>query len=122
MQRAVCAIVLAELDLYLRNVPALATGRCRRFIPAAARRRSCRPTSRHCWRASPRGCARGRGLRDPEVDSAETDARIRRDARLGISRISLGVQDFDSEVLRLVNRPQPFEITAALCAEARLPA
>ena len=53
---------------------------------------------------------------DPRVT---TRAHLEAMRALGISRISLGVQDFDSEVLRLVNRPQPFEITAALCAEAR---
>ena len=53
---------------------------------------------------------------DPRVT---TRAHLEAMRALGISRISLGVQDFDTEVLRLVNRPQPFEITAALCAEAR---
>ena len=57
--------------------------------------------------------------------SVEVDPRVTTRAHLdamrahGISRISLGVQDFDTEVLRLVNRPQPLEITAALCAQAR---
>ena len=57
--------------------------------------------------------------------SVEVDPRVTTRAHLdtmrahGISRVSLGVQDFDSEVLRLVNRPQPKAITAALCAAAR---
>lgn len=37
----------------------------------------------------------------------------------GINRISLGVQDFDSEVQRLVNRIQPFEITRQMTEWAR---
>lgn len=37
----------------------------------------------------------------------------------GFNRISLGVQDFDSEVQRLVNRIQPFEQTAAITSGAR---
>lgn len=38
---------------------------------------------------------------------------------LGFRRISLGVQDFNPEVQRLVNRVQPFEMTAASTKEAR---
>lgn len=38
---------------------------------------------------------------------------------LGFDRISLGVQDFNHEVQRLVNRIQPFEITKKISDEAR---
>ena len=38
---------------------------------------------------------------------------------LGFRRISLGVQDFDPEVQRIVNRQQPFEETARVTTEAR---
>lgn len=38
---------------------------------------------------------------------------------LGFRRISLGVQDFDPEVQRIVNRFQPFEETARVTNEAR---
>ena len=115
--------VLAELDLYLRNVPVL---------PA-------RPVSQiHLGGGTPtfmppevlaqllKGLAERLPLRAEGYEgSVEVDPRVTTRAHLeamralGISRISLGVQDFDAEVLRLVNRPQPFEITAALCAEAR---
>ena len=115
--------VLAELDLYLRNVPSLAT----------------RPVSQiHLGGGTPtfmppdvlsmllKGIAARLPLRAEGFEgSVEVDPRVTTRAHLdamralGISRISLGVQDFDGEVLRLVNRPQPFEITAALCAEAR---
>ncbi|MFZ3231534.1 MAG: oxygen-independent coproporphyrinogen III oxidase [Pseudobdellovibrio sp.] len=37
----------------------------------------------------------------------------------GINRISLGVQDFDAEVQRLVNRIQPFDITKQMTEWAR---
>jgi oxygen-independent coproporphyrinogen-3 oxidase len=37
----------------------------------------------------------------------------------GLSRISLGVQDVDEHVLRLVNRPQPIELVDRLCQMAR---
>ena len=38
---------------------------------------------------------------------------------LGFSRISIGVQDFDPEVQRLVNRHQPFEVTKSVTETAR---
>jgi oxygen-independent coproporphyrinogen III oxidase len=39
--------------------------------------------------------------------------------RLGFNRISMGVQDFNEDVQKLVNRVQPFEITADLTRTAR---
>src|SRR5438128_21320 len=38
---------------------------------------------------------------------------------LGFSRISLGVQDFDAEVQRIVNRHQPYEVTRSITGSAR---
>lgn len=38
---------------------------------------------------------------------------------LGFTRISIGVQDFDPEVQRLVNRHQPYEVTKSVTAAAR---
>src|SRR5207249_3675136 len=38
---------------------------------------------------------------------------------LGFTRISLGVQDFDPEVQRLVNRHQPYEVTKSITDIAR---
>jgi oxygen-independent coproporphyrinogen-3 oxidase len=38
---------------------------------------------------------------------------------LGFTRISIGVQDFDSEVQRLVNRQQPYEVTKSVTDIAR---
>lgn len=38
---------------------------------------------------------------------------------LGFDRVSLGVQDFNPEVQRLVNRIQPYEITEKITQEAR---
>lgn len=40
-----------------------------------------------------------------------TESKIRTYAAAGVNRLSLGVQDFDQEVLRRVNRPQPAELT-----------
>ena len=38
---------------------------------------------------------------------------------LGFDRVSMGVQDFNPEVQRLVNRIQPYDITAKLTGQAR---
>ncbi|TGK59286.1 oxygen-independent coproporphyrinogen III oxidase [Leptospira wolffii] len=57
--------------------------------------------------------------------SLEVDPRRTRLTQLevlrkyGFSRISLGVQDFDPEVQRLVNRNQPYELTAGITEGAR---
>ncbi|PKA13375.1 oxygen-independent coproporphyrinogen III oxidase [Leptospira meyeri] len=65
---------------------------------------------------------------NPAVDpqySIEVDPRRTRISqlkllqKLGFRRISLGVQDFDPEVQRLVNRIQPFELTENITLEAR---
>lgn len=53
---------------------------------------------------------------DPRRTSVEQLAAL---YRLGFRRVSMGVQDFDPEVQRLVNRHQPFEVTQALTHEAR---
>ncbi len=117
------ATVLAELDLYLRDVAVLGH----------------RPVSQiHLGGGTPTfmppdvlsSLLSGIAARMPQraegfEGSVEVDPRVTTRAHLealrehGISRISLGVQDFDAEVLRLVNRPQPMEITAQLCATAR---
>jgi len=39
--------------------------------------------------------------------------------QLGFTRISIGVQDFDPEVQRLVNRHQPYEVTKSVTDAAR---
>lgn len=55
-----------------------------------------------------------------EVDPRRTTADQLKALRdLGFTRVSMGVQDFNPEVQRLVNRIQPFEITANLTQAAR---
>jgi len=116
-------MVLAELDLYLSRVPALGSrsvsqihlgGGTPTFLPADV------------LASLLDGLAARLPLRaDGYEGSVEVDPRVTTAAHLqalrqhGLSRISLGVQDIDHEVLRLVNRPQPLEITAGLCAIAR---
>ena len=53
---------------------------------------------------------------DPRVTTREHLVALR---ELGFRRVSLGVQDFDPEVQRIVNRAQPFEQTARVTREAR---
>jgi len=53
---------------------------------------------------------------DPRHTSREQLAALR---ELGFNRVSMGVQDFNLEVQKLVNRIQPFEITAELTKAAR---
>jgi oxygen-independent coproporphyrinogen-3 oxidase len=115
--------VLAELDVYLQHVPVLATrsvsqlhlgGGTPTFMPPEV-------LSLLLKELAARLPLRAEGYEGSvEVDPrVTTRAHLEAMRALGISRISLGVQDFDAEVLRLVNRPQPFAITSALCADAR---
>lgn len=55
-----------------------------------------------------------------EVDPRRTTKEhLKRLRDVGFSRVSLGVQDFDPEVQRLVHRVQPFEQTQEITEEAR---
>ncbi|MCW7481296.1 oxygen-independent coproporphyrinogen III oxidase [Leptospira kanakyensis] len=55
-----------------------------------------------------------------EVDPRRTRvSQLKLLQKLGFRRISLGVQDFDPEVQRLVNRIQPFELTENITLEAK---
>jgi oxygen-independent coproporphyrinogen-3 oxidase len=55
-----------------------------------------------------------------EVDPRTVDAeRLRTLHRLGFNRLSLGVQDFDPDVQKAVNRIQPFERVRDLMHDAR---
>lgn len=55
-----------------------------------------------------------------EVDPRRTEAsQLKVLYELGFRRVSMGVQDFDPEVQRLINRIQPLEMTKALTEQAR---
>lgn len=55
-----------------------------------------------------------------EVDPRSTPPeKVRTLAKLGLNRMSCGVQDFDPEVQQAVNRIQPYEMTKATIDEAR---
>jgi oxygen-independent coproporphyrinogen-3 oxidase len=53
---------------------------------------------------------------DPRVTTPEHVAAL---AELGMNRISMGVQDFDPQVQKAINRVQSFEETAALVEDSR---
>lgn len=58
--------------------------------------------------------------RSIEVDPRRTNrAHLEALREIGFTRVSMGVQDFDPEVQRLVNRIQPAEITEKLTLAAR---
>ena len=116
-------LVLAELDLYLRAVPGLAGTPVRQL---------------HLGGGTPTflsGASLGTlvdGLRDrlPSRSgvfegSVEVDPRVTNVTHLealaarGFRRLSLGVQDLDPDVQRLVNRTQPLSLTEDLCRGAR---
>lgn len=116
-------LVLAELDRYLAAVPELASRPVRQvhigggtptFLSPellgrlAGGLRERLPLRSDIFEASLEA--------DPRVTSAEHLEVL---AEHGFRRISFGVQDIDPEVQRLVNRHQPLELTAELCANAR---
>jgi oxygen-independent coproporphyrinogen III oxidase len=116
-------LVLAELDSYLRHVDRLRQrpvsqlhlgGGTPTFLPADALKQLLGGLSERLPHRA--GEYEGSVEVDPRVTTADHLDAMRAH---GLTRISLGVQDFDAEVLRLVNRPQPFELTARLCEMAR---
>lgn len=55
-----------------------------------------------------------------EVDPRRTNVdQLKALKKLGFNRVSMGVQDFNPEVQRLINRIQPYEITKNLTIAAR---
>jgi oxygen-independent coproporphyrinogen-3 oxidase len=115
--------VLAELDAYIQRVPSLRQRPISQLHLGGGTPTFMAPAELSSLLAgiADRLPRRAEGFEG----SVEVDPRVTTRAHLealrqhGISRVSLGVQDFDAEVLRLVNRPQPLSITSALCAVAR---
>lgn len=116
-------VLLGELDLYLSRVPVLtdrpvaqlhlgggtptflAPGELEHLLDGLAARLPMRA-----------GSFEGSVEVAPVVTTRDHLEALRRS---GLSRISLGVQDVDEHVLRLVNRPQPMELVDRLCRMAR---
>ena len=115
--------VLAELDAYLSRVPGLAARPVSQLHLGGGTPTFLSPSALDALLG---GIAVRMPVRADDCEaSVEVDPRVTTAAHLhalrahGMTRISLGVQDIDAEVLRLVNRPQPLEITTALCSQAR---
>lgn len=117
------ALILKEWELYVKNVPELLTkplkhihlgGGTPTFLSAESLVALIKPIlsqvkiDKHDFEGS------------IEVDPRRTNAdQLKALKDLGFNRVSMGVQDFNPEVQRLVNRIQPFEITADLTKSAR---
>lgn len=116
-------ILLKEFELYLRRIPTIAQKPLRQLhlgggTPTFLNEKNLEAlVERILKQVTP----------DPQhfEGSIEVDPRRTRASQLevlrkhGFSRVSMGVQDFDPEVQRLVNRIQPFEQTRDLTAQAR---
>lgn len=116
-------LVLRELDVYLGQVPVLADRPVDQIHLGGGTPTFLSPAVLDALLAglADRVPNRADGFEgsvevDPRVTTAEHLVAMRRH---GLSRISLGVQDIDPEVLRLVNRDQPLATTAALCVKVR---
>ena len=115
--------VLAELRTYLTHAPAIAGqpfeqlhlgGGTPTFLSASELTR----LVEGIYQLLPRRTSGFEG--SVEVDPRVTGtAHLEPLRRLGFTRISLGVQDIDPGVQRLVNRVQPLALTERLCADAR---
>ena len=116
-------LVLRELDATLSAVPSLASTPVRQFhlgggtptflSAGALGRLADGILSRVPVRG---GVFEGSAEVDPRVT---TPAQLEALAARGFRRVSLGVQDIDPEVQRLVNRVQPLARTAQVCGAAR---
>jgi oxygen-independent coproporphyrinogen-3 oxidase len=115
--------VLAELDLYIARVPRLTSMPLRQlhlgggtptFLSAGELARLVDGILGHFPART--AAFEGSIEVDPRVTTRDQLEAL---AARGFRRISLGVQDIDQEVQRLVNRIQPLAMTAALCDTAR---
>jgi oxygen-independent coproporphyrinogen III oxidase len=116
-------LVLAELDAYIHAVPALAGTTVRQLHIGGGT-----PTflSTESLSALVDGITARLPMRSGSFEaSVEVDPRVTSVGQLqalaarGFGRVSLGVQDLDPEVQRLVNRIQPLALTETLCGAAR---
>jgi oxygen-independent coproporphyrinogen III oxidase len=116
-------LLLAELDIYLDAIGDLATTPLRQIHLGGGT-----PTflSETALTTLIDGLQSRLPVRSQTFEGAsEVDPRVTTRGQLqamaarGFGRLSLGVQDIDPEVQRLVNRRQPLESTAAIVREAR---
>lgn len=116
-------LILKELDLYTATVPGLTTrpisqmhfgGGTPTFLSPEELDALLTGTFARLQREGDQ--FEGSVEADPRVTTPEHLDLLRRH---GFSRLSLGVQDFEAEVQQLVNRVQPFDMTARLISYAR---
>jgi oxygen-independent coproporphyrinogen III oxidase len=117
------ALILKEFELYLQQVPELSQkplkhihlgGGTPTFLAASQLERLLSTIFKSVKKSTENFEA------SIEVDPRRTTSEQLKTLReLGFNRISLGVQDFNHEVQRLINRVQPFEITKKITDEAR---
>ena len=116
-------LALAELDVYLREVPQLADAPVRQLhLGGGTPTFLSGPSLGHLVdRVLERLPARTSVFEGSvEVDPRVTNAtHLEALARRGFQRLSIGVQDLDPDVQRLVNRTQPLTITSDLCRVAQ---
>lgn len=116
------AAVLKEFGMYLEKVPELKNRKIKEFHLGGGS-----PTylSSENLKKLISGILSNLTVSSDPSFSIEVDPRRTRKEQLetlkelGFKRVSLGVQDFDEEVQRLINRNQPFSATERITTEAR---
>ncbi len=116
-------VIHKEWQLYLEKIPQLAAAPIRQlhlgggtptFFSADSLRRLLRPLMDQLTMDN--GRFEGSIEVGPRLTSREQLVALR---ELGFQRLSMGVQDFNPEVQRLINRIQPYEMTCDLTIAAR---
>ena len=116
-------VIHKEWQLYLEKIPQLAAAPIRQlhlgggtptFFSADSLRRLLRPLMDQLTMDN--GRFEGSIEVGPRLTSREQLVALR---ELGFQRLSMGVQDFNPEVQRLINRIQPYEMTRDLTIAAR---
>jgi oxygen-independent coproporphyrinogen-3 oxidase len=116
-------VLLQELDVYLAQVPELANQACLQLHLGGGTPTFLAASELHRLISGLR--TRLKMQRSDFEGSVEVDPRrttreqLEALYKLGFHRVSLGVQDFDAEVQRLVNRIQPLDVTRSITEASR---
>jgi oxygen-independent coproporphyrinogen III oxidase len=116
-------LLIKELDLYLEKVPELKTRPMKHIHLGGGSPTFLRPDQlqRLISEIFKRvNCAKDDFEASIEVDPRRTTfEQLQILKTLGFNRVSLGVQDFNEKVQKLINRFQPFEMTKKITEDAR---
>lgn len=116
-------LLIKELDLYLEKVPELKTRPMKHIHLGGGTPTFLRPDQLRRLLSHILGnvtCAKVDFEASIEVDPRRTTfEQLKILKELGFNRVSLGVQDFNDKVQRLINRIQPFEVTQKITEDAR---